>query len=134
MLTFTHVEPHSKLRESYDKMMDYLQANGLKPGASTWETYVNDPSTTPPDKLETMVFVCLAESGTVQGYPPLPSANTRIERVAQAITDIIHAQHRERDGDAGPQNPLGILLQIIGGIKEQATPGRKVRREPKPKE
>lgn len=61
VLTFTHVGPYSGLRESYAAMMAHMEANGLKIGAPTWEVYVNDPATTPPEKLETKVFVSLAE-------------------------------------------------------------------------
>lgn len=63
VLTFTHMGPYSELRDSYGKMMEYMEANGMKPGIPTWEIYVNDPATTPPDKLETKVFVSLAETG-----------------------------------------------------------------------
>lgn len=62
VLTFTHVGPYAELRNSYAKMMAYMDANGLKPGAPSWEVYVNDPATTPPEKLETKVYVSLAEN------------------------------------------------------------------------
>lgn len=61
VLTFTHVGPYAGLRESYAAMMEHLNANGLKLGAPAWEIYVNDPATTPPEELETKVFVSLAE-------------------------------------------------------------------------
>jgi len=60
VLTFTHVGPYSGLRDSYGEMMRYLEDNGLKIGAPTWEVYVNDPSTVPESALRTDVFVSLA--------------------------------------------------------------------------
>jgi len=61
VLTFTHVGPYAELRNSYAKMMTYMESNGLQPSAPSWEIYVNDPATTPSDKLETKVFVSFTE-------------------------------------------------------------------------
>lgn len=63
VLTFTHVGPYAELRNSYAKMMSYMDENGLQPAAPSWEIYVNDPATTPSDKLETKVFVSFTENG-----------------------------------------------------------------------
>lgn len=63
VLTFTHVGPYAELRNSYAKMMTYMDSNGMKPAAPSWEIYVNDPATTPSDKLETKVFVSFTENG-----------------------------------------------------------------------
>ncbi len=60
VLTFTHVGPYAELRNSYGAMMKYMEKNGLKIGAPTWEVYLNSPETTPPDQLETEVFAALA--------------------------------------------------------------------------
>ncbi|MCR9138462.1 MAG: GyrI-like domain-containing protein [Alphaproteobacteria bacterium] len=62
VLTFTHIGPYSELRKSYGKMMGHMDTKGLKPVAPSWEIYVNDPATTPPDKLETRAFVSVTES------------------------------------------------------------------------
>ncbi len=61
VLNFTHIGPYAKLRDSYGTMMAHMDKEGLKPGAPTWEVYVNDPMVTPPEELETNVFVSLAE-------------------------------------------------------------------------
>ncbi len=59
VLAFTHVGPYAGLRISYGEMMTYLEENGLKVGAPTWEVYVNDPSVVPEEELRTDVFVSL---------------------------------------------------------------------------
>lgn len=64
VLSFTHLGPYAELRNSYGKMMAYMNANGLTPVAPSWEIYVNDPETTPPDKLETRAFVSVTENST----------------------------------------------------------------------
>lgn len=60
VLTFTHVGPYSRLRDSYGEMMKYLERNNLQIGAPTWEVYLNNPDTIPEEQLETKVFVSLA--------------------------------------------------------------------------
>lgn len=60
VLTFTHIGPYAGLRNSYGEMMTYLEENGLKIGAPTWEVYVNDPSSVPEEELRTDVFVSLS--------------------------------------------------------------------------
>ncbi len=59
VLTFTHIGPYSALRQSYGEMMKYIEDNGRKLGAPTWEVYVNDPKQTPENELRTDVFVTL---------------------------------------------------------------------------
>lgn len=60
VLHFIHVGPYAKLRVSYGEMMKYLEENNLTIGAPTWEVYVDDPQTTPEEKLRTEVYVTLA--------------------------------------------------------------------------
>lgn len=60
VLSFTHIGPYSGLRDSYGEMMKYVEDNGLKIGAPTWEVYVDDPAKVPESKLRTEVFVTLA--------------------------------------------------------------------------
>lgn len=59
-LSFTHVGPYATLRDSYGKMMQHVEENGLALAAPTWEVYVNDPRTTPEEALRTDVFSALA--------------------------------------------------------------------------
>jgi effector-binding domain-containing protein len=60
VLTFTHTGPYSALGQSYNAMMGYLEKEGLKLGAPTWEVYVDDPDSIPEESLRTEIFVSLA--------------------------------------------------------------------------
>lgn len=57
---FVHIGPYATLRESYGVLMGWLEEEGLKLGAPTWEVYIDDPDKTPEDKLRTEIFVALA--------------------------------------------------------------------------
>lgn len=59
-LTFTHVGPYAKLRESYGEAMKYIEDNNLKMSAPAWEIYIDDPGTTPEAQLRTNIFMSLA--------------------------------------------------------------------------
>jgi len=60
VVSFAHIGPYSKLGESYGQLMGWLETEGLTIGAPTWEVYMNDPDTTPPDELHTDIYVSLA--------------------------------------------------------------------------
>ena len=57
---FIHTGPYSKMRESYGVLMGWLDKQGLKLGAPTWEVYIDDPDKTPEENLRTEIFVALA--------------------------------------------------------------------------
>lgn len=59
VLHFTHIGPYETLRDSYAGLMEHCAREGLKIGAPTWEVYVDDPDTTPPERLRTEVYVTL---------------------------------------------------------------------------
>ena len=60
VMTFTHVGPYSRLRDSYGKLMAHMAENGLEFGAPAWEIYIDDPEKVPDDELRTVVYVTLA--------------------------------------------------------------------------
>ena len=60
VINFIHTGPYTKLSESYQAMMGWMQTEGLKLGAPTWEVYIDDPDSVPQDKLRTDIFVALA--------------------------------------------------------------------------
>ncbi len=54
-----HVGPYEKLIESYMAVHEWLGANQIttQPGTSCYEIYIDDPTSTPPDKLRTEIHV-----------------------------------------------------------------------------
>jgi effector-binding domain-containing protein len=60
VVNFMHEGPYSKLGESYNQLMGWLEKEGLSLGAPTWEVYVNDPDSTPEEELRTDIYVTLA--------------------------------------------------------------------------
>ena len=60
VVTFTHVGPYETLSQSFQKMMAFLEAEGLRIGGPSWEVYVDDPDETPAEELRTEVFAVVA--------------------------------------------------------------------------
>lgn len=52
-----HIGPHSTLPETYGQLEDHMAQQHLEPNGRSWEQYVGDPGTPPPEKLETHVFM-----------------------------------------------------------------------------
>jgi effector-binding domain-containing protein len=50
-----HVGPYDKIAAAYEALQKWLEANGQSPTGIAYEFYLNDPQTTPPEKLETRV-------------------------------------------------------------------------------
>jgi effector-binding domain-containing protein len=42
-----HVGPYERLRQTYDEMYLWMQAEGLEPADTMWEVYLSDPSRQP---------------------------------------------------------------------------------------
>jgi effector-binding domain-containing protein len=51
-----HIGPYDKLSESWEKMQEWMKANGHQPAEICWEEYLSDPDDTPPEKLMTKLF------------------------------------------------------------------------------
>lgn len=65
-LRFVHRGPYERLSETYGHIDRWLRdRGGIKTDADwaayspMWEEYLNDPSTTPPDELETRIYLTL---------------------------------------------------------------------------
>jgi effector-binding domain-containing protein len=58
-LHFVHVGPYATLRDDYDDMMRWIEAQGLTLAAPTWEVYVDDPESVPEAELRTEVWTAL---------------------------------------------------------------------------
>jgi len=50
-----HIGPASNITETYMKIAAFMAAHGFTPAGDPWESYVSDPSTTPREKLLTLI-------------------------------------------------------------------------------
>src|SRR3989442_15633081 len=53
-----------------------------------------------------------------------------IEGVAQAVAQVVDAEHGDEDRGAGEDRPVGREVEVIPGVGEDTSPGRDVRWEP----
>ncbi len=60
VLNYVHIGPYRELRNTYGMLMRYVEEQGLAFAAPTWEIYLDDPGSTPEDKLRTDIFMALA--------------------------------------------------------------------------
>lgn len=51
-----HVGPYDQLRAAYKALGKWIEANGYTPAGVAYESYLNDPQTTPPEALQTDIF------------------------------------------------------------------------------
>ncbi len=56
-----HRGPYEELLASYERLAAYMTAHGLPQGALSWEVYVSDPAELPPERLETHIYVLIAD-------------------------------------------------------------------------
>lgn len=52
-----HIGPYDKLAETYQRMMEWMNANGHQYAGYMWEEYLNSPSDTPENKLMTRLIM-----------------------------------------------------------------------------
>ncbi len=57
-----HVGPYSDVDAAYNALFQWIKDGGYKATGVTYEVYLNDPDETPPEKLETQIFL-LVEGG-----------------------------------------------------------------------
>jgi AraC family transcriptional regulator len=50
-----HVGPYQKLHETWVAMEKWVKEHELESTGAPWEVYLDDPTTTPPDKLRTQL-------------------------------------------------------------------------------
>ena len=55
-LKAVHVGPYDQLADTYNRIMPYMEREGLRPAGPCWEIYMNDPGSTPPDELVTEIY------------------------------------------------------------------------------
>ena len=57
--TTIHTGPYSDLAQAYEPLTQFVQEQGLEPTGIAYEFYLNDPTTTPPEQLQTQVAFLL---------------------------------------------------------------------------
>jgi effector-binding domain-containing protein len=55
-LKFIHRGPYSELPKTYEKIEAYIAAHGFEVTDRSWDQYLNDPTTTPPEDLITHIY------------------------------------------------------------------------------
>ena len=56
-----HRGPYDTLEETYNRLIAFLQEQGLEMGSYMYEFYVNDPGEVPPEEIETEVYTPVKE-------------------------------------------------------------------------
>lgn len=57
--TCLHVGPYAEIEPAFTGLSGWVKANGYEPTGIAYEMYLNDPSTTPPEDLRTLIFLPL---------------------------------------------------------------------------
>jgi effector-binding domain-containing protein len=53
--TCVHVGPYATMQESYEELTAWMESEGLESTGIVYEFYLNDPTSTPPEELETEI-------------------------------------------------------------------------------
>ena len=56
-----HTGPYAKLGETYDRLLAFVKEQGLTTESFSYEYYLNDPGTTPPESLQTEIYFPLKD-------------------------------------------------------------------------
>ena len=56
LLTCLHIGPYDKSTAAYEAMQQWLDANACEATGVAYEFYLNDPTVTPPDALQTQIL------------------------------------------------------------------------------
>ncbi len=59
--TCCHVGPYQTIEPAYNALSQWIEAEGLQPTGVAVEMYLNDPTQTPPEELQTQILFPLAE-------------------------------------------------------------------------
>jgi len=66
-----YVGPYQELAIVYQQLSAYIESQGREPTGISYEFYLNDPSETPPNELEThIVFPLVQSAASIVGRPP----------------------------------------------------------------
>jgi effector-binding domain-containing protein len=56
-----HTGPYAELGETYDLLLAFVEKQGLTTESFSYEYYLNDPETTPPEALQTEIYFPLKD-------------------------------------------------------------------------
>jgi AraC family transcriptional regulator len=56
-----HTGPYDTIGESYDALMGFVRENELEMDSFSYEFYLDDPRSTPPEELKTEIFFPVKE-------------------------------------------------------------------------
>jgi effector-binding domain-containing protein len=54
-----HTGPYGEIKQAYAALGEWMQEKGCEPSGVAYEQYLNDPSHTPPDQLQTRIMFLL---------------------------------------------------------------------------
>ncbi len=54
--TCMHIGPYDQVEAAYNALMKWIEENGYEAAGVAYETYLNDPSETPPEQLQTLIM------------------------------------------------------------------------------
>jgi effector-binding domain-containing protein len=56
-----HLGPYETLGETYDKLLAYVEREGLQPESFMYECYLNDPGEVAPEEIQTEIYMPIRE-------------------------------------------------------------------------
>ncbi|HBL23987.1 MAG TPA: AraC family transcriptional regulator [Deltaproteobacteria bacterium] len=62
-----HTGPYEEIESAYVALAEWMKENGYEPTGTSYEFYLNDPGTTTPEDLQTMIFLAVKQhEGTME--------------------------------------------------------------------
>lgn len=58
-----HTGPYEEIESAYLALAEWMNQNGHEPAGASYEFYLNDPGTTDPEELQTVIFMPLKKHG-----------------------------------------------------------------------
>ncbi len=58
-----HTGPYEDIESAYLALAEWMNDNGHEPEGASYEFYLNDPGTTAPEDLQTMIFIPVKKAG-----------------------------------------------------------------------
>lgn len=58
-----HTGPYEEIESAYITLAEWMNENGHEPAGVSYEFYLNDPGTTAPEELQTVIFIPVKKDG-----------------------------------------------------------------------